>query len=105
VLIITSQTVINDSSSITNIKLIYLWHKSTTWSWSLTIRVVTNSYTVRREKAKSFPTDPRSLSDLEIPQEWTLTSDGKPFLIHDGSADSSERMLVFASEVGLTQLA
>ncbi|KAK2142820.1 hypothetical protein LSH36_910g01030 [Paralvinella palmiformis] len=56
-------------------------------------RVVTNSYTVRREKAKSFPTDPRSLSDLEIPQEWTLTSDGKPFLIHDGSADSSERMI------------
>jgi hypothetical protein len=25
--------------------------------------------TVRREKAKSFPADPRSLSDLEIPQE------------------------------------
>ena len=85
-LIITSQTVINDRSSITNIKLIYLRHKSTTWSWSL-------KRTVRCEKAKSFPADPRSLSDLEIPQEWTLTSDGKPFLIHDSSADSSERML------------
>ena len=61
--------------------------------------------TVCREKAKPFLADPRSLSDLEIPQEWTLTSDGKPFLIHDSGADSSERMLVFASEVGLTQLA
>ena len=28
----------------------------------------------------------------------------KPFPIHDSGADSPERMLVFASEVGLTQL-
>ena len=34
-----------------------------------------------------------------------MTNDEKPFLIHDSGADSPERMLVFESEVGLTQLA
>ena len=57
---------------------------------------------VRREKAKAFPANPRSHSDLD---EWTLTNDEKPFPIHDSGADSPERMLLFASEVGLTQLA
>ena len=49
--------------------------------------------------------DPRSHSDLEIPHQWTLTSDEKPFLIQDSGTDSPERMLVFASEVRRTQLA
>ena len=62
--------------------------------------------TIRREKAKLYPKNPAKLPELVIPDEWTATGDpdNETFLIYDRGSETAERMVVFASEMGLTQL-
>ena len=61
---------------------------------------------IRREKAKAFPKSPAGLPDLVMPDEWCTTgTDNEQFLIHDSGPDAADRMLVFASDAALTQLA
>ena len=60
---------------------------------------------LRRERAKHMPKNPASLSELMLDGEWTTTVDGDPFVIYDNGVDSSARMLVFGTDVGLRHLA
>ena len=60
---------------------------------------------LRRERAKTMPKNPASLRDLTLDEEWTITSDQEQFLIHDSGVDSSDRMLVFATDNALRHLA
>ena len=60
---------------------------------------------LRRERAKTMPKNPASLRDLTLDEEWTMTSDQEQFLIHDSGVDSSNRMLVFATDNALRHLA
>ena len=45
---------------------------------------------------------PKCLSEVKVDGDDRLTSDKKPFLIYDNN--SSERILIFASEMGLKML-
>ena len=60
---------------------------------------------LRRERAKHMPKNPASLSELMLDGEWTTTVDGDPFVIYDNGVDSSARMLVFGTDLGLRHLA
>ena len=60
---------------------------------------------LRRERAKHMPKNPTSLSELTLDGEWTTTVDGDPFLIYDNDVDSSDRILVFGTDLGLRHLA
>ena len=63
--------------------------------------------TLRRERAKYLPLNPQSLQDLVIENQWTTTGGDNPhnFLIYDNGAASLNRMIVFATDEGLTHLA
>lgn len=62
---------------------------------------------VNRQKRQALPPEPGSLADITLVGDWTTTggAERKPFLIHDSGNDEPERMLVFASEAQLRQLA
>jgi len=60
---------------------------------------------LRRERSKHMPKKPTSLHDLTLDDEWTTSSDGDRFLIYDNGVDSSDRMLVFGTDDGLSHLA
>jgi len=68
---------------------------------------LSNSNTVkrflRRECAKTMPKNPASL--LTLDEEWTIISDQEQFLIHESGVNSSDRMLVFATNNDLRHLA
>ena len=53
----------------------------------------------------THPKEPDSLSELEIEGEWSETSTGQRFLVHDSGKESSQRVIVFASNEGIRQLA
>ena len=67
-----------------------------------------NPETVKRllrwERAKHMPKNPTSLR-LALDGEWTTTVDGDPFLIYDNGVGSSDRILVFGTDLGLRHLA
>ena len=56
---------------------------------------------LRRECAKHMPKNPAAFRDLTLDDKWTTTGDGDQFLIYDSGVDSSDRMLVFGTELGL----
>ena len=60
---------------------------------------------LRREHAKHMPKNPTSRSELTLDGEWTTTVDGDPFLIYDNGVGSSDRILVFGTDLGLRHLA
>ena len=60
---------------------------------------------LRWERAKYMPKNPAALRDLTLDDEWTTTGNGDQFLIYDSGEDSSDRMLVFWTELGLRRLA
>ena len=60
---------------------------------------------IRNAKRRALPKEPASLSDLTIEGEWAETSSGQEFFVHDSGCDSTSRVIVFASHVGLQQLA
>jgi len=105
VLIITSQTVINDSSSITNIKPIYLRYKSTTWSWSLTIMVVTYEDYMYTKKA-SYKTTVRWECSQKCSKQCkgSLTTDTEMARVIRSSAHSNDgsKVTVAAIKVRVT---
>ena len=61
---------------------------------------------IRRMKHKNRPKESSSLRVLQLTEDWTTTGETVPlpFLIHDSGNDSPCRMLVFAAEMGLSQL-
>ena len=62
---------------------------------------------IRRNRALHRPRDPQNLQELEINGEWTMTSGENPvrFLLHDNGTDSDERVIIFATEAHLQELA
>ena len=56
-------------------------------------------------RRSDLPLDPKQLSDLEIPETWSSTSSGQPFLIYDNGADAGSRVIIFASPDQLRELA
>ena len=65
-------------------------------------------HVIRREEAKRPAQDTASLSELELPGEWTTTggTERGDFRIHDSGPDpGSDRILVFASPSALRYLA
>ena len=62
---------------------------------------------IRRNRALHRPRDPQNLQELEINGEWTMTSGENPvrFLLHDSGTDSDERVIIFATEAHLQELA
>lgn len=62
---------------------------------------------LRNTRQKRFPPVPRTVVDLEIPEEWRTTGGGspKPFLVHDSGAGSRRRLIVFATDQQLCFLA
>jgi len=55
--------------------------------------------TIRRvnNEEDTSPPNPKSLSDLVIPQKYQLTNDEKPFLLYD-SSPGENRILLFSTE-------
>ena len=60
---------------------------------------------IRNVQKGTHPKEPDSLSELEIEGEWSETSTGQRFLVHDSGKKSSQRVIVFASNEGIRQLA
>ena len=56
-----------------------------------------------RHRSKLHPKLPKSLSDVNIDGQWTLTSTGDRFLLADDGTE--ERILIFATEANLIHLA
>lgn len=58
--------------------------------------------TIRRIKNRETgaPSNPKSLNDLQIPELYQLTTDGKPFLLHD-SGPGNKRILIFSTQQNL----
>ena len=63
--------------------------------------------TLRRTRAKHRPVEPKTLQELTIPDEWTVTAGPTPvqFLIYDNGANADERVMVFSTSEDLTHLA
>ena len=64
--------------------------------------------TLRRIRSKHNPSDPASLEELIIPEDWTLTG-GKTFLQFDSSTSSevqppSERFIIFGTDNHVAKL-
>lgn len=57
-----------------------------------------------RGKENSFPLNPISVNELEIPEDFTKTEKGDLFLIFD-SGKVQERMLIFTTKENLKKLA
>lgn len=53
------------------------------------------------ECSKHMPKNPASFHKLTLDGEWTTTVDGDSFLVYDNGADSSDRILVFGTHLGL----
>ena len=52
------------------------------------------------------PPVPRTLQDLyDIPEEFSKTSDGRRFLLHDNGPEAAERVIIFATDEQLKLLA
>ena len=49
--------------------------------------------------------DPKSLKDFTVEGDFSLTSGGQRFLLHDSGCEAVKRVLVFASDEGLRHLA
>lgn len=61
--------------------------------------------TIRNQRDPEFPVVPNLLQDLLIQGEWTQTIDGRRFLLFDNGAEAESRILVFATDSQLQQLA
>ena len=63
--------------------------------------------TLRRQRRAALPEEPKCASDLQLDKPWTTTGGSDPgqFLVHDSGKDSTDRLLVFASERALEVLA
>ena len=62
-------------------------------------------HSLRWECAKHMPKNSAALRDLTLDDEWSTTGDGDQFLIYGSGVGSSDRMLVFGTELGLRRLA
>ena len=53
---------------------------------------------VQRQKAKTRPNEPATLSEINVQPPWTTTGGAHPvmFLLHDSGANDPQRMLIFA---------
>ena len=51
---------------------------------------------IQRERRKKIPEPPKSLSDLEIHEEWRTTSKGDNWLLADISLEGTDRVILFA---------
>lgn len=62
---------------------------------------------LRRARASNRPKEPQSLQELTISGEWAVTAGDSPvqFLLYDSGPDSDERVIIFATEEHLQQLA
>ena len=62
--------------------------------------------TLRYHKRGTKPTEPSTLEDLAISGEWTTTGGSRPetFLIHDSGPDSTDRVVVYATDDALRHL-
>ena len=63
---------------------------------------------IQRHKAKSRPSEPQTLLDIDLQPPWTTTGGENPemFLLHDsGIAAGDDRMLVFGTDDALVHLA
>ena len=60
---------------------------------------------IRNVQRGGLPKDSATLQELTIDGEWSQTSREEPFLIHDSGPDSHNRVIVFASKIGLWHLA
>lgn len=63
--------------------------------------------TLRRQRAKHMPPDPKQLQNLIVSGDWALTADPVPtqFLLHDSGTDSDRRIMVFSTAEHLRVLA
>ena len=61
---------------------------------------------LRRQKRGIQPSEPSTLQDIDLPDEYQTTGEAvpEPFLIHDSGPTSDKRMLVFASKEQLRHL-
>ena len=59
---------------------------------------------IQRERRKKIPEPPKSLSDLEIPDEWRTTSKGDNWLLSDISLEGTDRVILFSTEQNLRHL-
>lgn len=53
-----------------------------------------------RKRNDCVPTDPKSLFDLDIPEQFRKTKDGAQFLLHD-SGPSNNRIIIFSTRDNL----
>jgi len=62
---------------------------------------------LRRQKRGVQPTEPSTLQDIDLPEQFRTTGEANPdeFLVHDSGPTSQKRMLVFASRDQLRHLA
>ena len=60
---------------------------------------------IRNTQQSFVPKDPATLQDLTIDGQWSQTSREEAFLIHNTGRDSHNRVIVFASYMGLRHLA
>ena len=59
---------------------------------------------IQRERRKKIPEPPKSLSDLEIPDEWRTTSKGDNWLLVDITLEGTDRVIIFCTEQNLRHL-
>lgn len=59
--------------------------------------------TIQRQRT-SLPS-PRTLAELTIPENYTLTLDNEQFLMHDSGKDDEDRFLIFSTQKNLQLLA
>lgn len=58
-----------------------------------------------RSASHNVPASPASLAELQVPERYARTSDGRTFLLHDsGPEDGDQRLLVFATDASLDRL-
>lgn len=63
--------------------------------------------TVRRQRKgiNKQPSAPKSLLELEIPDDVAKTSDGEPFVLYDSGPDEKNRMIILGTQRNLDILA
>ena len=59
---------------------------------------------LRKAASSEFPSNPSTVQDLVLVGEWRETIDGENWLVYESPHEDEERMLVFATEAGLTRL-
>ena len=60
---------------------------------------------IQRHQRSQQPAEPAALADLVIADNWKVTKDGRPFLIHDSGEGVVNRIVVYATEESLRLLA